>query len=176
MNQERNKHAMTYGLLMGVVFSINFYLSTVPAISFLQYLVFVVVLVLSYRFATNCRDKVCGGVMSYGSALFYIVQLFSYAALILALFKYIFYTLLAPNYLDSLLELFIQIMDEAGLSNTMFGDTPFVEMFEKVITPLNLSLQSIWVNILYGLIVGLIMAAFVKKEKSIFEDKTEVEA
>ncbi len=176
MNQERNKHAMTYGLLMGVVFSINFYLSTVPAISFLQYLIFIVVLVLSYRFATNCRDKVCGGLMSYGSALFYIVQLFSYAALIVALFKYIFYTLLSPNYLNGLMELYLQVLDESGLSDTMFGDTPMVEMFEKVVTPLNLSLQSIWINILYGLIVGLIMAAFVKKEKSIFGDRTEVEA
>jgi len=37
--------------------------------------------------------------------------------------------------------------------------------------PITYSLQSIWVDVFLGIILGLIMSAFIKKDKNIFEQE-----
>jgi hypothetical protein len=43
-----------------------------------------------------------------------------------------------------------------------------VELMESMMKPATYALEVIWLNIFVGMIVGMIMAAFIKKEKDIF--------
>lgn len=43
-----------------------------------------------------------------------------------------------------------------------------IEQTKSMLKPATYTLVYIWTNVLMGLIVGLVMAAFIKKEKSIF--------
>ena len=44
-----------------------------------------------------------------------------------------------------------------------------LEQMDNMMKPANMALQFIWLNTFMGMIVALVMSAFVKKEKSIFE-------
>ena len=44
------------------------------------------------------------------------------------------------------------------------------DSLEAILSPINYSLQYLWINTMLGALLGVIMAAFTKKEKSIFED------
>jgi hypothetical protein len=41
---------------------------------------------------------------------------------------------------------------------------------EQATNPITVALQSIWLNILAALVIGLIVAGIVKREKSIFDN------
>lgn len=52
--------------------------------------------------------------------------------------------------------------------NLPFENASYDQM-EKMMKPATFSLQYIWMNVLLGTLIGLVMAPFIKKEKSIFE-------
>jgi len=66
MGIDMNRHAMNYGAIMGVLFSLNFLVTTIKSVAFLQYLFIVVIVYCAYRFLVHCRENVMGGVISYG--------------------------------------------------------------------------------------------------------------
>ena len=51
----------------------------------------------------------------------------------------------------------------------IYMDEEFYTQLEKMMTPIGYAAQTIWTNLIYGTIIGLILSFFVKKEKSIFE-------
>ena len=117
---------------------------------------------MSIRF----RDVECSGTIKYGKAFSFIVLTFFFAALISSIVKYVYFQFINPTYLDELLNeslKAIQIM-KIPIDNASY------DQMAKVMKPATFSLQYIWMNVIVGSILGLIMAAFVKKEKSIFEE------
>lgn len=161
------KSAMLNGLIMGVLFSANFLLSVSQNtfLSLLSYVVFALILVTTYRFTIRFRDIECEGFITYGRAFSYILLLYFFAALISSIVKYVYFQYINPGYLENLMsesmkaiEMMKIPMDEAAFENV-----------EKMMKPATFSLQYLWVNVFLGTFVGLIMAAFIKKEKSIFE-------
>lgn len=173
MSLESNRHAMNYGLLVGLLFCLSFWVSTMPSVAFLQYLVIATELYVIYRMALHCRRTAFGGTVSYGAMLWYIVQLFMYGSLISALFKYLFYKVLKPNFLNMQVEQSLQVIEQLQLPSLSNMYDKLEETMYETITPLNMVLQSIWFNVLAGLLVGLIMAAFLRKESSPFDDVQE---
>ena len=89
-----NKHAMNFGAIIGVIFSINFLITTIKSLAFAQYIFVVIIVYAVYKFAIHCRENVMEGSISYGSALWYVMQLFMYGSMISALVRYIFYVYL----------------------------------------------------------------------------------
>ena len=67
-----------------------------------------------------------------------------------------------------------QIEQNRGIFETLKLplDDRYYEELEKQMRPVNYSIQTIWVNIFLGSVLGLILAGFVKKQKSIFEEET----
>nr|HQG67304.1 hypothetical protein [Paludibacteraceae bacterium] len=49
-------------------------------------------------------------------------------------------------------------------------DDEYYTQMEKMMKPSVYTLQSIWVNVLLGALLALVMSAFVKKDKDIFEE------
>lgn len=162
------KSAMFNGLIMGVLFSINFLLSISKNtfLALLSYLVISFILVGIYRMSIRFRDIECGGTIKYSKAFSFIVFTFFFAALISSIVKYIYFQFINPAYLDELLN---ESMKALQILKIPIDNAAYDQMV-KVMKPATFSLQYIWMNVILGSILGLIMAAFVKKDKSIFEE------
>lgn len=164
--------AMKYGLIMGIVFSVNFLLSISgnAIITLLGYLVVAFICVLTYRFTVAYRDKENGGTISFGHAFFFIILLFLFAAIISSLFKFIYFKYLNVNYLPILLEQSISMMQQLQEQFHLSVPDDYYETMDKMMSPTAFTLQYIWVNTFLGVIMGLIIAPFVKKDKDIFNN------
>ncbi|HNX87910.1 MAG TPA: DUF4199 domain-containing protein [Paludibacteraceae bacterium] len=164
--------AMKYGLIMGIVFSVNFLLSVSgnAIITLLGYLVVAFIFVLTYRFAVAYRDKENGGSISFGHAFFFIILLFLFAAIISSLFKFIYFKYLNVNYLPMLLEQSVSMMQQLQEQFHLSVPDDYYETMDKMMSPTAFTLQYIWVNTFLGVIMGLIIAPFVKKDKDIFNN------
>ena len=166
-----NRHAMNYGAVMGLLFSLNFLVTTVKSIAFLQYLFIVVIIYCAYRFVVHCRENVMDGVISYGSALWYNMQLFMYGAMISALVRYVFYAYIKPDFLQNQLNETIMALQGTPMADVISGEV--YQQTVEMMTPLNMALQAIWLNLMLGLLLGLILAAIVKRSANPFSDKIE---
>jgi hypothetical protein len=162
------KSAMQNGLIMGVIFSINFLLSAskILPLVVITYAIAVTIVFLIYRYTIRFRDLECNGEISYGRAFSYIILLFFYAALISTAVKYIFFRFINPGFLDTMFQDTMKMMQVMKMSM----NNAEIDQTQKMFTPLSFSMLYIWSNVIMGVIVGLIMAVFVKKDKSIFEE------
>ena len=72
------KPTMSNGLIMGVLFSVNFLLSIQKNyfFVFLSYFVIASIVVSLYKMSIQFRDSACAGVISYRRAFFFIHLLF----------------------------------------------------------------------------------------------------
>jgi hypothetical protein len=168
MGTNMNRHAMNFGAIIGLVFSINFLITTVKSLAFMQYGFVVLIIYLVYRFAVHCRENVMEGVMSYGSVLWYIMQLFMYGSMISALVRYLFYMYIKPNFLQNQLNETMQALQGTAMAEVITGDV--YQQTIEMMTPLNMALQSIWLNLMLGLMLGLILSAIVKRNENPFSD------
>ena len=166
-----NRHAMNFGAIMGLLFSVNFLVTTVKSIAFLQYLFVVVIIYCAYRFVVHCRENVMDGVISYGSALWYNMQLFMYAAMISAMVRYVFYAYIKPDFLQNQLNETLMALRGTPMADIISGEV--YQQTLEMMTPLNMALQTIWLNLMLGLLLGLILAAIVKRSENPFADKIE---
>ncbi len=158
------KHAMYFGLILGLVFSLNFFLSTINGViaNTLSWVIILLIPIATYRLTADCRDRVCEGEMSYGTALWYGIQLFFYASLVSAAFKLIYFKILNPDFLPNQLEQTLRLMEQLQMPLT---DVQINEV-KSVLTPFNMALNYVWLNVLAGLLVSLITGIFAKKNKS----------
>jgi hypothetical protein len=164
---------MSNGLILGILFSINFLLSiskTVPLV-LISYALISIILVVTYRMTIRFRDKECSGEITFGKAFSFIILTYFFAALISSVVKYVYFQFINPNYL---LELLNESMKAVEMLKLPIENAPYEQM-EKMMKPATFSLQYIWMNVLCGTFIGLIMAPFIKKDKNIFEKNTETE-
>jgi len=163
------KSSMIYGLFMGILFTANFFISLPQGIifRFLSFLIIILIVYAMYRFSVKYRDNECGGYISYGKAFSFILLTFFFASIISSIFKFFYFQFINPDYLTNLLQESLKIIDSMQLP----VNEEFYDQMEKTMKPITYSLQSIWVDVFLGIILGLIMSAFIKKDKNIFEQE-----
>lgn len=161
------KHSMTCGLILGIVFSANFFLSVSgnTVLNLLTYLVIALIIYLTYRFTCHYRDNECDGALRYGQGLSYIILLYFFAAIIATVARILFFKFINPDYLEEIFNQTMLMMEQLNIPNL---DTT-ADQIQAMMQPISFSLQYIWMDTLAGLFVGLIVAAFTKKEKSLFK-------
>ena len=161
--------AMRNGLILGILFSVNFLfsISNNLFLGLLTYAMIGIIVYASYRFTAGYRDTDCEGVISYRHALAYVVLLFVFAALISAIVKYIFFQYLNPNFLPELVNKSMEIMEQVmpSVPEEMYDN------MDTMMTPINYSLMVTWLNVILGFFVGLIVAGIVKKDKNPFDNQ-----
>lgn len=162
MKTDAIKHAMYFGLLLGLLFSANFWsqTSTNLMVNSLQLLFICLIPYVVFVIMRHCRENVFEGVISYGQSFFYGIQLFFYASVISAAFKFIYFKFVNPVYLKNLKDSSLKLLEELNYPIT----DEFVSAAETVFLPLNMSLQFIWTNMFLGFFLLLLLSAFVKKE------------
>jgi F0F1-type ATP synthase assembly protein I len=161
------KSSMQNGLILGILFSVNFLLSISKAVPLvlLSYLLMGFILVITYRTTIRFRDIDCLGSINFSKTFSFIILTFFFAALISSIVKYFYFQFINPDYLAKLLD---DSMKAVEMLNLSFGTSSYDQM-EKMMKPATFSLQFIWMNVLMGTLIGLIMAPFIKKDKNIFE-------
>jgi len=112
------------------------------------------------------RDIECKGFISYWKAFSLILLTFFFAAVISSVVKYVYFQFINPGYLD---QMFQETMKVLSSMKFEINDT-MIDQTKSMLKPASYTLVFIWTNVFMGLVVGLIMAAFVKKEKTIFEE------
>lgn len=162
------KHAMTWGLVLGVAFSFNFILSSSSStwLGLLSYLVIAGILYLTYRFTCHYRNTECDGAITYGQGLSYIILLYFFASIISSIFKYVYFQFINPEYLTNIYDQTMLVMEQLKMPIT----DELASDMESVLKPATFSLQYIWINTMLGVFVGLVMAVVTKKEKNLFEE------
>ncbi len=162
MKSDGLKHVMQKGLILGFIFTLNFILSAIFSnvlFSFLSLCLSVGIVYLSILFVKNYRDSLLNGVIKYFQAAYYVMLLFFFAALISSAFKYIYFQYINTEYLSLLLEQTFKIADSYNIAISEVDK----QTMQTALTPASFSLQYVWVNTFWGIIVGLIVGAFVKK-------------
>ena len=174
------KSTMFNGLIMGALFSLNFFFTASKSVSLLllSYLLIAIMIVLMHRMAKRYRDVEYGGYIKYWTVFNFVILTFFFASIISSIFKMIYTKFINPEYLTKLFEeSMIQIEKNRSLfeSLNLPLDDKYYEELERQMKPANYALQTIWMNIFAGGILGFIIAGIVKKKKGLFDEETPVE-
>jgi len=167
------KSAMSYGLVLGVLFSVKFLLGLFNNVwlGLSGYFVIAAILVATYKMSVRFRDNDCEGIISYGKAFSLIVQMFFFAAIISAFVKYIYFQFINPDILESLLQQVLLMYETLSIPIT----DELYEAGSVLFTPIPVTMLLSLSNLFLGALTGIIMAIFIKKEKNLFDNKKEVQ-
>ena len=164
MSKELSRHAMSKGLILGSLIAVNYILSTYLATSFLSLGVEIVIVYMAYKATVDCRENVLDGGISFGRAWWYVINLFLYSSMVAGVVKYVYLKFIRPDYLQSLIPQVKAIFDQAHLTGGEMKEV--MTGLQEVLTPENMVLYSIMMDIMIGAFLGLIFALIVKRDET----------
>jgi Protein of unknown function (DUF4199) len=155
------KTSMSNGLIMGVLFSLNFLLSIQKnyIFVFLSYFAISTIVIGMYKMAIRYRDLECKGFVSYRKAFSLILYTFFFAALVSSAVKYIYFQFISPTYLETMMKDSLKVLSDMHFNI----DKTATEQMESTLKPASFSLQYIWVNVFVGSLVAFVMSFFIKR-------------
>lgn len=163
------KGAMTYGLIMGIYWAakyIFFILSlSVPTMSVVYLALTLVVPVLAYHMTRRYQREI-GGRVGFFHAWQFGVLLYFFAALILSVESYVFYRYIAPpGFVEGAIGQMAETFKESQMGPEM------VEALSQIKTsPIQMTIQGIFNNVFYGLILSIPVAALVIRHNTSVPD------
>ncbi len=167
-----NQHCLKYGLYTGLAligYALIFYiLGTQPSgwLGLIGYALLIGGILMS---TMQYRDTIADGFISFGTA-FKVGLLVSVAcAIILAFFNFVLFTVIDTNLIN---EMYVQaeqqMIEQGNMSDEQMEQA--LTMTKKMMTPTSITLVTVFMYSLFGAVFSLIVAAFVKKEKPMFEN------
>ena len=156
------KPAFTYGLLTAIgliLLTLVIYFADLMEVKWVNWIGYLV-LVAGVALGTKAyRDEVRGGFISYGSALGFGTLSMFFAALISAVFTYLFYVLIAPDALEKL-----KVMAEirALETNPNLTDQE-LDMVMRFVSPTLMAITTVFSYTFFGFVISLITSAILKK-------------
>lgn len=152
-------------ILMSVI-AYAFDLSDAKWFGWISMLVFVLSIVFVQRYY---RNNFYGGYISYSKLLGGTMLMVLIASVIMFIYTYVFYEFIAPEQLDKMLNLAEANLYEQELSKAQIDSS--LEMMKKyVLTPIALSIFTVFLTFIQGFIVALISSAFIKKNTDAFAE------
>ncbi|MCK5535930.1 MAG: DUF4199 domain-containing protein [Bacteroidales bacterium] len=103
--------------------------------------------------------------LSYGKALGFGVIVSIISAVIVAVFNYLFYEIIAPEAIQQTIDFAEQTLIEKGLPDDQIEMA--LEIQKKIMTPLWLTLLGFFGQIIIGLVISLLTSIFTRKEEII---------
>jgi hypothetical protein len=177
MEQKSNvwKANLTNGLILamiGIVYTLVMYFLDLT-INKTQGYVFLLILVVALFFLVKSyRDSYLHGNITYGQAVGAGVVIFLYYAILTAIFTYILFAIIDPGLIDKQLAASEELMAKKGIPQEAMDAG--LKIQKKMMKPEIMAPISIFGNMLYGVIMSLIVAIFVKKEGNPLIDSPEV--
>jgi hypothetical protein len=164
------KVAMNYGTLnglAGVALTLLFYFigtdmqSKIPQLT--GYAVLILFIVMGIK---SYRDEDLGGYISYGKSLGTGTLISLFGGIISAIFIVIFFTYIAPELPQQILEGTQQKLAERGMNEEQIEQA--MSMTKKFMSPVILFIFGIVGTVFMGFIFSLIISIFMKKESNPF--------
>ncbi len=164
------KPALMYGAILGLVsvfISLVFYFIGMATVNWTNYVIMLVSLVLLVYLMIQYRNVHLGGYASFGQIfLMVLVSAGIFATIISAVYTYLLYTVIDPGLVDQMrIVAEEKIMSNSRIPESMYDD--IMERMEKSMTVGYMIKISLIVGPLVNALIGLIIAAFIKKEKDI---------
>lgn len=187
LNDMLTKGAIIGGLMLAsnVAETAMFYYGAsyewMAAVSFEMLAVFAIYVYLMFRFTRNYASMVIAErkdmpYFSYASGLSYVVSVSMLAAVIVALGGYMFrhYVIGYENYIDSYVKSMQSLLSQTEVPASMVST--YDQMFKAIKSQSEPSLIStifstLWSYLFASTIVGLIVAAFTRKEPKLFDNE-----
>ncbi len=155
--------AFQFGLLIAaglIILSLIMYVAGMITANWISYVGYAILLGGLIFGTLRFRDEYSGGFISYGRALGFGTLVSFFAALISAVFSYLFYTVLAPDALNEL-----RIAAEINILETTPNITDQqLDLAIKMVNPLMMALTYLFSYTFVGFVFSLVTAAFLKRK------------
>lgn len=166
-NNTIKKAAASYGLILGVVtiaYSILMLFAGFTNSTF-TFWGYQVLMAVSIAYAIKkYKEEINEGYISYGQALKFGIFLSLFSGIIQGFYVYIYYSYLAPEEMTVMVHGMQDVLINMGKSDQE------VEIASSMMSPSYYAFVIIIKEIIKGFFFSLIIAGFLKKDKSIFED------
>ena len=170
------KSSMTYGLILGivlVVFSlITYMLGVIKPPTWVTIINIVIMIGGVYYGIKKYRDEDLGGEITYGKAVGYGILICVFAAVINSIYTLLLVTVIDTEYMNKILSM----QEEEMINKGIYTEEQIelgMEYARKFTSPLIMTISGLFSGAFFGAIISLILAIFLKKEKPIFEQKSE---
>jgi hypothetical protein len=167
MQSTITKSAMINGLIIGFLLSLKFLLSTqkTSILVSLGLVISVSIIFILFRMSIRLRNDEFDGIISFGKAFSYILQVYFYGSIISSLVMFMYTAYFNQAYLEMYLNMVMKFYHDI---NFLMDDKNY-KIMESIFKPAPFALSNIFSSIFAGAFWGLILAGFIKKEKNIFE-------
>ncbi|MDD4993063.1 MAG: DUF4199 domain-containing protein [Paludibacter sp.] len=168
MQRNITKSALHNFHFVGLLLSLKFILSAQKngAIASLSLFVSISIIFVLYRMAIHFRETEYGGIMKYGQVFRYVFLIYFFASIVSSIVIFIYTNFIDKFFLDLTLDALMKMYD--GFKYPI--DDKTYEAFQAIYKPLPYASLNVFMSIISGGFWGLILAGFIKKEKSIFEE------
>lgn len=159
------KTNLTNGLifgLIGIVYQLIIYFLDLSLNQIQGWILLLVQIVVLFFLVKSYRDNYLHGSITYGQGLGAGVVIFLYYAVIMAIFSYLLYAVIDTGLIDKQLAFTEEKMVERGIPQASIDAGMAIQ--RKIMKPGIMAPLSIFGNMFGGLIMSLIVAAFVRKE------------
>lgn len=157
--------------LIGIVYSLVIYFLDLSLNKIQGWILLVLQIVILYFLIKSYRDNYKYGMITYSQALGAGMIIFLYYAIIMAVFTYLLYAVIDPGLVDKQLAFTEEQIIKRGLPEATVEAQMKVQ--EKIMKPAIMAPLSIFGVMFQGLIMSLIIAAFVHKEGNPLLDSPE---
>jgi hypothetical protein len=164
------KPALMYGAILGFVsvfISLVFYFIGMATVNWTSWVIMAINLALLVYLMIQYRNVHLGGYASFGQIfLMVLVSAGIFATIISAVYTYLLYTVIDPGLVDQMrIVAEERIMSNSRIPESMYDD--IMERMEKSMRVGYMVKIRLIVGPLANALIGLIIAAFIKKEKDI---------
>ena len=165
------RYAMLFGTYMGGFWILKFILFplglTNQFISFLYMGLTVCVPFMGYRFARMYRDHVCGGSISFLHAWVFTIFMYIFAALLAAVAHYIYFRFIDQGFVINAYESQVNLLSQSNIPGMERYIDTFQETLDvaKSLTPIDITMQVLSVNVFLGSLLALPTALLVMKRQ-----------
>ncbi|HEX2934924.1 MAG TPA: DUF4199 domain-containing protein [Bacteroidales bacterium] len=172
-NNTFTKSTMTSGAILGsgmIIFSFILYIAGLNEGTSLNMLSYVILIGGIMYGIKQVRDKIQNGFISYGRAVGSGTLVALFASIILAFYMFILMKYVDNSMIAKSIELTQQKWSEGGMTDDQVES--MTKMVEPFITPGFMAFGTVFSITFVGVIISLIVAAFMKKEPNIFANNT----
>jgi hypothetical protein len=148
--------------LAGIVYSLIMYFLDLTLNKTQGYVFIVVEAGLLFLFLKAYRDNVKHGQITYGESFGAGVIISLYYSIIMAVFIYILYSFIDPGLVKKSLAMAEEIMQKKGIPEASMDMA--MKMQEKIMKPQIIAPLSIFMNMIWGVVLSLIISIFIKKD------------
>lgn len=176
MEQNNNpwKSNFTNGLilgLIGIVYSLVIYFLDLSLNKVQGWVFLVAQFVILFYLLKSYRDNYMHGMITYGQSLGAGIIIFLYYAIIMAIFSYVLYAIIDTGLIERQLAATEEVLQKKGLAQAQIDAGMAIQ--RKIMKPVFMSIISILTTMFFGLIISLVVSAFVRKEGNPLVDSTD---